>query len=407
MKTEDEWAARRGRLCLKAGVTNLNAGTCSPTSRMALDALVGWQTVKAEDPVQFVFRTAPLLVEAARRELAAHLGVDRRSLLLFNNSTYAMNTVARSIAWRPGDEVVTSDQEYHHYVVMWRRLAAETGLVVRTVALPTRETAPGYTPAMLVEAFRAQTGPKTRAVFFSHVTSATGLRFPALELCKLARDVGALSIVDGAHAPGLVPLPLGAMAPDFYFANVHKWMMGATGSAFLFVRPELRSVTVPLVTTATFELMRDPAMLDEESESGTTRWCHAHEYQGTRDLVPLCVLPEVLRFLREVTPAEVEERTRTLAHYCRNRLGSKMTVVSHEHPELSTCMVAFKVPGAVRIDADKAWNHFRAVEQFEVAMPKLGDGTQLLRVSNAWFNTRGDVDALAATLERVEWGRFA
>lgn len=415
MKTESEWLARRARLCLKAGVTNLNAGTCSPVSRAVLDALQSWHAVKAEDPVQFVFRTAPALIETARTELARQLGLsDGRCLLLFNNSTFAVNTLARSLPWKAGDELLLSDQEYHHYYTLWRRLEAEAGIVMKLVEIPKPDQAPGLTPAGLVARFAAAVTPRSRALFVSHVTSSTGLRFPVKELAALARERGIWSLIDGAHAPGLVPVDLSddasgrGIAPDFYFANVHKWLMGATGSAFLYVREELRALVKPLVTTAAFgatEGETEAARLDERMPTGPTRWCFSHEYQGTRDLVPLVVIPEVLRFLHEVSAADVEERTRGLSIYTRNRLATLgFSPASHDHPELATGMVSFKAPRP--FDPDRAGVHLRQEHQFEVGFPHLKDGTPLVRVSCAWFNTKGDVDALCETLAKIAWERL-
>ena len=400
MKTEIEWASHRAQLCLKAGVTNLNAGTCSPVARSVLDLLQMWHAVKAEDPVPFVYRKAPAMMEASRAALAAFLNCAPTGLLLLNNSTYAVNTVARSVPWRAGDELVLSGQEYHHYITLWERLAHEHGLKLRIVALPTREEEPELTPAALVARFEAAFTARTRALFVSHVTSSTGLRLPVAALCKVARGHGALSIIDGAHAPGLVPVDLAAIDADFYFANIHKWMMGATGSAFLSVRDDLRAQTLPLVTTGAYAGVAHGTGLDERTACGATRWCHAHEYQGTRDLVPFVVIPEVLQFLAQAPRAEVDERTGALAFYARNLFASAplgYTVVSHDHPELATCMVAFK---AGAFDPERAGLQLRADEQFEVGTPRLHDGTPLLRVSCAWFNTTAEIDALAASLAR-------
>ena len=415
MKSETEWASRRSRLCLKAGVTNLNAGTNSPTSRAVLDKLTGLQAIQAEDPVQFGFRSSPVLVEAARRELAAFLRCEAKGLVLVTNATYAANTLARGLAFQPGDEILGTDQEYHHYVTMWKRLARETGIVWRTVPMPTKDEAPALTPDDIVKAFQAAMTPKTKALFFSHVTSATGLRLPVKALAALARERGALSLIDGAHAPGLVPVDLGDIGADAYFANIHKWMMGATSAAFLFVKESLRPHLPPLITTGGYA-----AAFDEEtgrSKGGdeprtpgdplaTSHWLHAHEYQGTRALMPIIVIPEVLRYLREMPLAEVEQRSTALANYCRARLSAPplgFVPASHDHPDLRTAMVAFKVPKAGRFNRDAAGIYLRQEEQFEIGFPALADGTPLVRVSNAWFNSTKDIDALATALARMPW----
>jgi isopenicillin-N epimerase len=408
MLNEIFWLARRDEICLKPDVTNLNAGSCSPTCLAALDAVLRYQRELAEDPVEFVFRKTPKIAETARRTLAAALGcAEPGRIALVGNASFAVNTVLKSLPFERGDVIVTTDQEYHHYDPIFSMLKERKGVAVHRITLPLGDSTHG-TPDAILAAFAAACTSRTRALFFSHVTSATGTTLPAARLCELARQRGLLSIVDGAHAPGLVDVTLKALDPDFYTANIHKWLMGAVGSAFLYVRPARRRMIAPLITMgpSAFDWQRaDTAQV----EGGPSGWCFSHEYQGTRNASAILAIPEALAFRMSLPEPARRDRTARLAEFCRERLTSLGYVAaSPRHPELATCMVAFYLPkNTPRIDSVRAWAEMRKRHSIEVALPHLGDGTPLLRVSNAWFNTESEIDRLATVLATWRWQDFA
>lgn len=405
---ESVWDERRRRVCLAADVTNLNAGTCSPTSCAAFEATLALARQQAYDPVEFVFRRAPRLLAATRAALARAADCEPQDLLLFTNATFGINTAVHSLALAPGDEVLTTDQEYHHYEPLWDELLARTGARRVVVHLPLASERADVTPEDLVECFARAITPKTKVLHFSHVTSRTGLALPANELCALARAHGAISLVDGAHALGLVSVSLAAMQPDFYAANAHKWLMSTPGAAMLYTAPARRAGLVPLVTTG-YSVFDAAAAEESVGNGGPARWQYAHEYQGTRDLVPLLVVPEAVAFHAELGLADLTARSRELAALCRRRLAELgFRAVSPTHRALATCMTAFLVPepGGRRINGTKAWNHLRRQHGIEVTFPSLADGRVVLRVSTAWFNVAEDVERLTAVLRELEWSEL-
>jgi isopenicillin-N epimerase len=232
---------------------------------------------------------------------------------------------------------------------------------------------------------------------------------PAAALCRLARERGLISVVDGAHALGMVPVSIPEIQPDYYGANIHKWMMGPTGSALLYVAEGRRAATRPLVTTGTFAFA--PERADESvGYGGPTRWIFSHEYQGTRNHAPLLAALEAVAFHREVPLDAVAARTGRLAARCRalfQELG--YAPASHAHPELATCMTSFflPAPGGQRVDGTKAFWGMREEHGFELQFPALGDGRMTIRISNAWFNGEEDLERLEALLKTVDWGRYA
>lgn len=404
MNDASHWLSRKAELCLAPGVTNFNAGTCWPTAKVTLEAVLDVTRRAAADPVDVLFREAGPRMEAGRRAIASLLGADALDLVLLSNTSYAVNTILRSLDLASGDEIVTTDQEYVQYLPLLRRLEREQGVKVLTVPLPRDDQNPGATAADVVKAFRAKLSPRTKALFFSHVTSPTGTVLPAGELAMLARDHGALSIIDGAHAPGQIPVSLAQIAPDFYAANLHKWMMAATGSACLFVRRDRRALIKPLMTMSGYEYPSEDA--DRPiGEDGPTRWILSHEYQGTRPLAPLMTLDVAAGFYARIAAEGAQARMRALAARCRSKLSELGLVpVTPRDQDLCAAMVAFHYPSTRRpARTDAMWRMLRRDHGFEVVFPYLNGDTPLLRISNAWFNTEEEQDRLGTLVRRVPW----
>ncbi len=229
----------------------------------------------------------------------------------------------------------------------------------------------------------------------------------------MARRHGALSLVDGAHAFGLVPVSMAAIRPDFYAANIHKWMMGAAGSAFLYVAPDCRERIAPLVTTASFAYQA--AQADEPVyPMGPTRWVHSHEYQGTRNMIPLLTVKTAVRFHEELGLTAIHARTGPLAALCRERfqaLGFKLATPTHA--AIANCMVAFHWPatasepqGGRAPNTSRASYRLRQEYHHEVGVPSLADGRPLLRVSCAWFNTEAEIERFATLAGSLDFERL-
>jgi isopenicillin-N epimerase len=199
-------------------VVFLNHGSFGACPRAVFDVYQEWQRELERQPVEFLGRRARGLLQAARGALGAYVGADPDDLVYVPNSTFALNVVARSLDLAPGDEVLGTDHEYGAMERAWRFVCEPRG--ARYVRQPV--PLPCATPEEVVEAVWAGVTPRTRVLFVSHITSPTALTFPVAPLLRRAREAGILSVVDGAHAPGQVPLDLRAMDADFYVANCHK-----------------------------------------------------------------------------------------------------------------------------------------------------------------------------------------
>lgn len=407
MKSDSPWTAWRAELELPPGLVNFNAGSCSPCPRPVADELAELTRAISRDPVDMLWRVAPARIEGGRRALAAFLGIEPVDLLLFNNASYGVNTVLKSIAFEQGDELLTTDQEYDQYHPLLYHLEKDSGVRVVRAPLPPSDLDPNLSTAKIVHAFERSLSARTKLLFFSHVTSATGTVVPAKELVAMARARGIPSCVDGAHAPGLIDVDLAAVDADFYAANVHKWLMGPAGSAFLHVRRDSRALIKPLMTMGGFDYAAADADRPVHPD-GPTRWAHSHEYQGTRNIAPFMVLDKVVRLCRDRDAAGARQRMTMLAGLARTTLrDAGLTVVSPTHHELATPLIACRIPTANGgIDKNKAWGALRRDHQVETAFPKLGDGTLLFRICTAWFNTEDEIAWLGKLLRQLDWNKW-
>ena len=220
----------RADYVLSPGVVFLNHGSFGACPRAVFDVYQDWQRELESDPVDFIVRRrAPLLAEA-RAALAGFLGAEPEGIALVRNATTGLGAVIRSLRLGPEDEVLATTHEYGALLKAWDFVGARLRCVE---------------PEEIPTSF----GERTRVLFASHVTSSTARALPVEEWCELASERGVLSIVDGAHAPGLVPLDLSEIRCDIYAGNCHKWLSAPKGAAFLYVREEHRNWVDPPVVS--------------------------------------------------------------------------------------------------------------------------------------------------------------
>src|SRR5262249_46856495 len=218
MRQSNDWAAGRQRVIPDPTVPMLNPGSFGPLPRPVFDRATELRLRLAAGPTDFFVRQAPPLLWQSREATAAFLGTSPRRLVFTANVSAAINLVASGLRLASPGEILMTDHEYGAMVWCWERAGQRQGLSVRTFPVPTMANDPGE----IVEAAARAITPRTRVLFFSHVLSPTGLVLPAKQLCAEARKRGVLSVVDGAHAPAMIPLSVNDVAADFYTGNLHQ-----------------------------------------------------------------------------------------------------------------------------------------------------------------------------------------
>ena len=272
---------------LDPGVVFLNHGSFGACPAPVFEAYQRFQRELERQPVEFLAleRRFPELLDTARRRLAAYVGASPDTIVFVTNASSAINAVARSLDLHPGDEVLLGDAEYGGMERLWTYVAEHTGATL--VRRPFEELDPG---------------PQTRVVFCSHIEWTSGRLNDVGELCRKARAAGALSIVDGAHAPGQIELDLDAVGADVYAGNCHKWMCSPKARRFSTRGPRRSDVIDPLVVSWDWI---DGASFPER-----------HRWQGTRDPSAYLAVPD-----RDRLPgrARLADRAPSAATSCSRR----------------------------------------------------------------------------------------
>jgi isopenicillin-N epimerase len=380
--------AIRAEFLLDPDVVFLNHGSFGACPRPVFEAYQAWQREMERQPVEFLGRRFGDLMLTARTRLAAYLGADARDLVYIPNATTGVNIVARSLARElaPGDEIVTTDHEYGACDRAWRAVCAQTGAVYRRVPIPL----PVTTHDDVIERVWAAVGPRTRVLYISHITSPTALTFPVEALCARAREVGILTLIDGAHAPGQIPLDLAALGADFYTGNCHKWLCAPKGAAFLYARPAVRDKIVPLVVSWGVESMltTGDGFVDEL------------EYAGTHDYSPALSVPDAIDYQAARDWPAVRDRCHALAREARARLIEIPGVrpIHPDDPAWYAQMVAVELP-----EGTDAWAmKDRLYDKYRIEIPMIvWDGRPLIRASVQGYNGQADIDALLGAVGEV------
>lgn len=363
----------------------LNHGSFGATPRPVLAACQDWQERLERQPVRFFVDELLAELKHARQVLGNYLDADPDDLVYVPNATYGVNIIARSLSLSAGDEILTTDHEYGACLNAWEFTLKKSAavLVSQPVSLPLAS------PAEIADQFWQGVTPRTKLVFLSHISSPTAVRLPVKIICRKARQEGILTAIDGAHAPGQVPLDLRAIDPDFYTGNCHKWMLGPKGSGFLYTRRELQPMVEPLVVSWGWGQ-------DSPFCSGT-KYLDYFEWAGTNDPSAYLSVPAAIRFQEEHDWPEVQER-------CRRILAEgieKLNNLTGQDPLYTPQAEPFAQMAVARLPAIRDLPGLQAglLQRFRIEVPCIEwNGQGFIRISVQGYNTRDDLDALVAAL---------
>ncbi len=381
----------RDLFLLEPGLVFLNHGSYGACPREVFDTFQRWQLELERNPVQFLGRRSGALLAEARSQLGAYLGARGDDLVFVPNATTGINIVARSLTLLPGDEVLGTDHEYGACEATWRHICGQAGAHYRQVPIPLPLDPGNFTGRML-----AACTTRTKVLFLSHLTSTTALRFPVEELCAAARARGITTVIDGAHAPGQLPLHLDNLGADFYTGNCHKWMCAPKGSAFLHVRPPWQNQVQATVVSWGY-VAGDGGHTGFDAYTGRSTLERRLQWQGTRDLAPFLTVPAAIDFqTRHGWPA-LRERCHAMAcdtlHRVLARNGLQAIAPDRAYGQM--------VPIPVRSDdADGLRRKLFDEHRIEIPVTQHG-GRTFVRLSVQAYNTQTEIDTLLAVLEQL------
>jgi len=382
---EAQRLALRKMFLLRPDVVFLNHGSFGACPRPVFEAYHAWQLELERQPVEFLGRGFDSLMHTARESLATYLKADPDDLVYVPNATTGLNIVARSLPLQPGDQVLSTDHEYGALDRTWRFVCQRRGARYVNQPLPL----PFESAEQIVDTLWAGVTARTRVLFVSHVTSPTALILPVADLMQRARGAGILTVIDGAHAPGQIPLHLQALGADFYVGNCHKWMCAPKGAAFLYARREVQSLLNPLVVSWGWQ----------SETPGPSRFVDEQEWQGTRDIAAYLAVPSAITFQAAHDWTRVQQECHELARAARQAIGNLtgLEALSHDSPEWYAQMVTVPLPPC---DADALRR--RLYDEFTVEVPVITwKGRQFVRISIQGYNTQANVDTLVLALAEL------
>jgi isopenicillin-N epimerase len=276
----------KDQFLLRKDITFLNFGSFGATPKPIFDNYQQWQKVLEAEPVQFIAFDGYEYLSTARKALAEFLAVnDKDDLVYVTNPSFAINIIAKAFPLNEGDEILATDIEYGACDRTWDYYCAQKKAVYKRQKI----NLPITTKEQFIEDFFTGITPKTKAVFISHITSATALILPVKEICEIAKSKGLITIVDGAHAPAHVALKINELAADFYVGACHKWMMAPKGASFLYAHKSVQHLCDPLVVSWGYKAAKpsDSTFLDY------------HQMIGTRDFSAFLTIPTCIAFMQE------------------------------------------------------------------------------------------------------------
>lgn len=378
---------------LDADVVFLNHGSFGACPTPVLAEQARWRERMEAEPVRFFIREYEEALDAAKHVFAAFVGARASDLAFLPNATSGVNTVLRSLRWSPGDELLTTDHAYGACRNALEFVAARSGAVVRVARIPL----PVSSPDAIVEAVLAAVTARTRLALIDQITSPSALVLPVEAIVRALAERGVDTLVDAAHAPGMVALALDASGAAYTTGNCHKWLCAPKGAAFIHVRADRQSQIRPLAishgATAT--------------AAGRTRFQLEHDWTGTDDPSAWLSVPAAIQFVGALLPGgwpALQRRNHALACAGRERLLRVLQTPPICPDAMLGSMTAVTLPGASadatvpRIDPlqERLWREHRI--EVPVQRAPDGSGARLLRISAAAYTSLDDIESLAAAL---------
>jgi isopenicillin-N epimerase len=385
----------------------LNHGSFGACPRVVLAEQARLREEMEREPVRFLWREIGSRLDAARAELARLLAASVDDLAFVSNATSAVNAVVRSLELEPDDELLTTDHGYNACRNVLEECARRSGARVVVVKVPFPIAGPGE----IVTAVEAGVSPRTRLVLLDHVTSPTAIVFPVEEMVRSLEERGIAVLIDGAHAPGMLPLNLDMLGASYYTGNLHKWMCAPKGAGFLHVRRDRQAGLHPATLSHGYNTARP----------GRSRFQDEFDWQGTLDVTSWLSVPAAIRFCESLLPGGLPammQHNRELAIAARELFTRRLNLAAPAPETMLGSMVTFPLPPALQatgtvesraviaqFDPLQTWLFER--HRIEVPVVVWGNpARRWFRVSAHLHNELSDYERLADALIEAKSGQM-
>ena len=378
---EDEsfWREIQQAFSVDRSIINLNNGGVSPSPRVVQEAMARHLAYSNEAPVYTMWRILEPQIEAVRQRLAASFGCDPEEMAITRNASEALEICIFGLDLKPGDEVLTTNQDYPRMLTSWRQRERREGIKLNFISFPVPP------PSMddLVTRFEKAITPRTRVIQVCHITNLTGQIFPVKRICRLGRERGIEVIVDGAHAFAHFPYRHADLDCDYYGTSLHKWLLAPHGTGFLYVRKSKIAKLWPLMAA------------DKKQDNDIRKF----EEIGTHPAANHNAIAEALTFHEGIGPERKAARLRFLKDRWARRLeGQKGIRMLTPYDAQQSCGLAlFSIEG---MDHGKLgahlWDRYRIL-----VTPIEHDEFKGVRVTPNVYTTLGEIDTFCDAVEKA------
>ena len=377
----------KDQFLLRPDIHFLNFGSFGATPKPIFQKYQDWQRVLEAEPVQFIAFDGYQYLADSRAALANFLNcADKDDLVYVTNPSFAVNMIAKSFPLNAGDEILATDIEYGACDRTWEYYCGKKGAKYRRQKI----NLPIVSKEQFIEDFFKGCNEKTKAIFISHITSATGLIFPAEEICAIAKEKGLITIVDGAHAPAHIPLDLSKIQADFYTGACHKWMMAPKGCSFLYAAKSVQSICDPMIVSWGYQALKP----------SHSHFLDYHQMIGTRDFSAFLTVDACIEFMEQHNWKAVGQQCHqmVLEHAPRFFALLNSTPISPLNSEWIGQMISIPIQTP---DPEKLQRTLFLDYKIEVPIMRQGNDVYLRYSINA-FNTVENLDALYNAIVAIQ-----
>ncbi len=371
----------KSQFMLDSNITHLNHGSYGACPKPIFDSHIKWQKKLESNPTKHLGFDLFNYLEESRNALSEYIHCNKDDIAYFPNPSTALNTVIKSLDLKPGNEILSSNHEYGALDKTWSYMSKKKGIKYIQTPIPL----PLISEEDFIDRFTRNITNKTKIIFLSHITSSTGLIFPVEKICKIARERGIISIIDGAHVPGHIKLNIKNLNPDIYTGACHKWMCSPKGTAFLYVNKNMQNIIEPLVISWGYD----------SDNPGTSQFLDYLEWQGTNDMSSYLTIPDTINFLEKNNWKNVAEKCRKLNIWARNEINQllKIDPISDDKFLGQMSSIPMQSNDILQDQIDFYTNY-----KIQIPFIKWHD-KEFFRISIQAYNTKEDIFRLLETLD--------
>lgn len=370
---------------LDPAITFLNHGSFGACPQPIFEEYQRFQLKLENEPVNFFLKEQIGYLQIAKDRLSGYIGCHSNDFFFTPNPTFAVNTIMRSLSLNPDDEILTTNHEYGSMDRTWNFYCKKSGAkyIRQNISLPI------VSKEQILKEFWSGYTNKTKIIFLNQISSATALIFPIKEICDKARQLGLITIIDGAHVPGQIDLNIMDLNPDFYTGTLHKWMLAPKGSSFLYVKKEWQESLDPLVVGWGYESITP----------GESEFLDYQEFQGTRDISAFLCTPKVIDFLEDNDWKKKSTQSRKLVFDNYPRFCDLLNTQP-------ICPITEEFLGQMASIPIKTLNPIELknllFKKYKIEIPVMSlNGGFFLRYSINAYNSQEDLDVLYTALEDI------